>query len=86
MNMISSAIYFFFHIGANTNNGYNFASFDVTSLFPNMLLNRTVNIALDRVYDKNLVNTNSCKRTLKDLIKGTCGKTVFAKEEIVSLE
>lgn len=51
-----------------------------------MLLNRTVNIALDRVYDKNLVNTNSCKRTLKDLIKGTCGKTIFAKEEIISLE
>lgn len=51
-----------------------------------MLLNRTVNIALDRVYDENLVNTNSCKRTLKDLIKGTCGKTIFGKEEIISLE
>ena len=46
-------------------NGYIFASFDVTSLFTNVPLNITVNIILDRVYNENLVNTNKRKRTLK---------------------
>ena len=58
-------------------NGYIFASFDVSSLFINVPLNRTVNIILDRVYNENLVKKNLRKRTLKKLIKDTCRKTVF---------
>ena len=58
-------------------NGYIFASFDVTSLFRNVPLNRTFNIILDLVYNENLVNTNLGKKTLKKLIKDTCSKTVF---------
>ena len=50
-------------------NGCIFASFDVTSLFTNVPLNRTVNIILDRVYNENLVMTNLRKRILKKLIK-----------------
>ena len=38
-------------------NGYIFASFDVTPLFTNVPLNMTVNIILDFVYNENLVNT-----------------------------
>ena len=59
------------------NNGYISASFDVTSLFTNVALHRTVNIILDRVHNENLVNTNLRKRILKKLIKDTCSKTVF---------
>ena len=46
-------------------NGYIFASFDVTSLFTNVPLNRTVNIILDRVYNESLVNASLRMRTLK---------------------
>ena len=55
-------------------NGYIFASFDVTSLFTNVPLNRTVNIILDRVYNESLVNASLRMRTLKKLIKDTCSK------------
>ena len=58
-------------------NGYIFASFDVTSLFTNVPSNKTFNIVLDCVYNEDLVNTDLKKRTLKKLIKDTCSKTVF---------
>ena len=45
--------------------GYQYVSFDVVSLFTNVPLKRTVNIILKRVYENKLVFTNLKKRTLK---------------------
>ena len=45
-------------------NGYRFVSFDVKSLFTNVPLKKTVNIILDRIYNKKLLNTTLKKRTL----------------------
>ena len=59
------------------NDEYTFISLDVVSLFTNVPLDRTVNIILDRVYNKNLINTTLKKTTLKKLIKDTCQKTAF---------
>ena len=45
--------------------GYQFVSFDVESLLTNVLLNKTINIILDRIYWQKLLKTNlkvqSCK-------------------------
>ena len=45
--------------------GYQFVSFDVESLLTNVLLNKTINIILDRIYRQKLLTTNlkvqSCK-------------------------
>ena len=46
-------------------NGYQFVSFDVQSLFTNVPVKKTINIILDRVYNRKLINTNSKKRTMK---------------------
>ena len=58
--------------------GYVFVSFDVTSLFTNVPLMKTVDIILDRVYNMELISTDMQKRTLKKLILDTCTKTVFS--------
>ena len=55
-----------------------FASFDVESLFTNVLLQRTINIILDRVYDNKLIATQLKKQILEKLIKNACSKTVFS--------
>ena len=57
--------------------GYKFVSFDVKSLFTNVPLNKTIEIILDRVYNKNIISTTLKKRTLKKLLKDTCSKTAF---------
>ena len=58
--------------------GYRFVSFDVKSLFTNVPLKKTINIILDRIYNKNLINTSLTKRTLKKLILDCCTKTPFS--------
>ena len=58
--------------------GYVFASFDVTSLFTNVPLQRTINVIIDRIYNKAEIETTLKKSTLKKLIKDTCTKTVFS--------
>ena len=58
--------------------GYAFVSFDVVSLFTNVPLERTINVIMNRIYDKKLIQTNLKKSTLKKLIKDTCTKTVFS--------
>ena len=58
--------------------GYRYFSFDVTSLFTNVPLNKTINIILHRIYRENLVKTNMRKSTLKKLIKDSCTKTAFS--------
>ena len=64
-------------------NGYVFVSFDVTSLFTNVPLKRTIDIIVDRVYNKKLIKTNLTKTSLRKLIKDTCTKTVFSANNIL---
>ena len=37
--------------------GYKFVSFDVETLFTNVPLRRTINVVLDRIYNKKLIET-----------------------------
>ena len=53
-------------------NGYQYISFDVESLFSNVPIKRTVDIIVKRIYEDKLVSTNLKKRTLKKLILDTC--------------
>ena len=63
--------------------GYRFVSFDVKSLFTNVPLNKTIEIILDRVYNKKVISTALKKRTLKKLMKDTCSKTAFMYDGII---
>ena len=58
--------------------GYRFVSFDVKSLFTNVPLKKTINIILDRIYNKQQINTTLKKRTLKKLLLDSCTKTPFS--------
>jgi hypothetical protein len=58
--------------------GYVFVSFDVESLFTNVPLKKTVDLILDRIYNKNLISTSLSKRSLKKLILDSCNKTAFS--------
>jgi hypothetical protein len=58
--------------------GYRFVSFDVKSLFTNVLLKKTINLILDRIYNKKQLNTTLKKRTLKKLLLDCCTKTPFS--------
>ena len=59
-------------------NGYQYISFDVESLFPNVPNKPTVDLILKRIYTDKLVSTNLKKRALKNLILDTCTKTAFS--------
>ena len=61
-----------------TENGYQCVSFDVESLFTNVLIKRTVDIILRRIYQDRVISTNLEKRTLKKLILDTSTKTAFS--------
>ena len=63
--------------------GYRYFSFDVTSLFTNVPLNKTINIILEQIYKEKLVNTNLRKTTSKKLIKDSCTKTAFSFNGII---
>ena len=43
-------------------------SFDVVSLFTNVLLEQTINIIIEIIYDKNEINTNIPKQEMKELL------------------
>ena len=58
--------------------GYKFVSFDVESLFTNVPLQRTLEIIIERIYNKKLIDTNLKKSTLRKLIRDTCTKTAFS--------
>ena len=58
--------------------GYKFVPFDVESLFTNVPLRRTINVVLDRIYNKKLIETSFQKHTLKKLILDSCTKTIFS--------
>ena len=63
--------------------GYRYFSFDVTSLFANVLLSKTINFIIDRVYKENIIDTKLKKSTLKKIIKDCCTKTVFSFDNII---
>ena len=56
--------------------GYRFVSFDVELLFTLVPLSKTINIILDRIYNKKLLKTNIKKRT-KTKRKIVALKTLF---------
>ncbi len=58
--------------------GYRFVSFDVKSLFTNVPLKKTINIILDKIYNKKEISTSVKKRTLKKLLLDSCTKTPFS--------
>ena len=58
--------------------GYRFVSFDVESLFTSIPLSKTINIILDRNYNKKLLETNIKKWTMKKLLKDCCTKSTFS--------
>ena len=62
---------------------YQFFSFDVESLFTNVPVKKTINIILDRVYNKKLINTNLKKRTMKKLLLDSCRKTTFSFDNVL---
>ena len=58
--------------------GYRFVSFDVESLFTSIPLSKTINIILDRIYNKKLLKTNIEKRTMKKFLTDCCTKNTFS--------
>ena len=62
--------------------GYQFLSFDVESLFTNVPPNKTINSTLDRIYWHKLLKTNLKKRTMKKLLLDSCTKTAFSYDNI----
>ena len=63
--------------------GYQFVSFDVKSLFTNVPLSKTIQVILDRVYKEKVISTTLSKRTLKKLINDTCSKTAFMYDGVI---
>ena len=57
--------------------GYNYVSFDVKSLFTNVPIKRTIDIILKRIYIDKVFSTNLKKRSIKKLVLDTCTKTAF---------
>ena len=62
---------------------YQLVSFNVQSLFTNMPVKKTINIILDRVYDKKIINTKLKKRTMKKLLLDSCTKTAFSFDNLL---
>ena len=62
---------------------YQFVSFDAQSLFTNVPVKKTMNIILDRVYNRKLIKTNLKKRTMKKLLLDSCTKTVFSFDNVL---
>ena len=57
---------------------YNFVSFDVKSLFTNVLLRKTIEIILNRVYNEKKISSTLSKRSLKKLLLDVCTNTAFS--------
>ena len=65
------------------NQGYKFVSFNVESVVTNVHLQWSLNIILDRIFNKRLIDTNLNKSTLWKLTLDTCTKTVFLRDNKV---
>ena len=48
--------------------GYRYVSFDVTSLFTSVPLDKTIKIILQRIYEEKVIDTKLKKNTLKKLL------------------
>ena len=62
---------------------YQLVSFDAQTLFTNVPVKETINIILDMVYNKKLINTNLKKRTMKKLLLDSCTKTAFSFDNVL---
>ena len=63
--------------------GYRFVSFGVESLFTSVSLKKTINVILDRIYNKKLLNANIKKRTMKKLLKDCCTKNALTFSKVI---
>lgn len=63
--------------------GYRYFSFEMTLLFTNVPLGKTINVILERLYKDNITDTKLKKSTIKKLIKDYCTKTVFSFNNII---
>ena len=57
---------------------YQFVSFDIQSLFT-----KTINIILERTYNKKLIKTNLKKKTTKKLLLYSCTKAAFSFDNVL---
>ena len=55
--------------------GYKMVSFDVKSLFTNLPSERTIDITLERIYDRKEINTQTTRPEMKELLR-LCTKNV----------
>ena len=62
---------------------YQFVSFDVQSLSTNVPVSKTINIIVDRVYNKKLINANLKKSKMKKLLLDSCTKTAFSFDNVL---
>ena len=62
--------------------GYNYVSFYVESVFTNVPIERTIDI-LKRIYFDKVISTNLKKRSMKKPLKGTCTKTAFTFNAVI---
>ena len=63
--------------------GYNYLSFDVESLFTNVPIKRTMDIILKRIYIDKFISTKLKKRSMKKLLLDTCTKTAFTFNGVI---
>ncbi len=63
--------------------GYHYVSFDVTSLFTSVPLDKTIKIILQRIYEEKVIDTRLKKNTLKKLLKDACMKTAFSFNDVI---
>ena len=54
--------------------GYNYVSFDVVSLFTNVPIKRTIDISLKRIYTDKVISINLKKHSVKKLLVDACTK------------
>ena len=90
---MQSSTEFMGHIKTKTvPRGYRLVSFDVISLFTNVLLDAKIDIVLTCIYDNREINTTFNKRQMKELIK-LCTKdvhfnfngTTYAQKDVVAM-
>ena len=63
--------------------GYRFVSFGMESLFTSVSLKKTINVILDRIYNKKLLNANIKKRTIKKFLKDCCTKNALTFSKVI---
>ena len=67
-------------------NGYQMVSFYVKSLFTNVPLNQTINIALRRVYDKHELQTSITTSEMKELLILSTKNVPFTFDNVIKVQ